>query len=83
MKRATITLPDDLEAALEDYQRAQDVPPALTSVTQAALKEYLERRGFLLDRPFRPFDVTPAGEDSGASDISENHDRYFAESAEQ
>lgn len=83
MKRATVTLPDELEEALEAYRRAQDVPPALTSITQAALREYLERRGFLSDRSFRPFSVTPAEEDSGASDISENHDKYFAESAEQ
>lgn len=83
MKRATVTLPDELEKAIETYRQAQDVPPALTSITQAALREYLERRGFLSDRPFRPFSITPAEEDSGASDVSENHDRHFAESVEQ
>ena len=83
MKRATITLPDDLEAALEAYRRAQDVPPALTAITQTALREYLERRGFSMNRPFRPFKITPAKEDSGASDVSTNHDKYFAESVER
>lgn len=83
MKRATITLPDELESALEAYQRAQDVPPAFTSVTRAALREYLERRGFLPDGSFRPFSITPAEEDSGANDISEKHDEYFAGSMDQ
>ncbi len=83
MRRATVTLPDDLAEALEAYRRAQDVPPALTAITQAALREYLERRGFSTDRPFRAFKITPAREDSGASDVSTNHDRYFAESAER
>lgn len=83
MKRATVTLPDELEKAIETYRHAQDVPPALTSIAQAALREYLERRGFLSDRPFRPFSITQAEEDSGASDVSENHDKYFAESVEQ
>ncbi len=83
MKRATITLPEELEEALEAYRGAQDVPPALTAIIQAALKEYLERRGFLSDRPFRPFGITPAEEDSGTSDASTNHDKYFAESVER
>jgi len=80
MKRATVTLPDDLNGLLETYRRTQEVPPALTAVVQAALREYLGRRGFSSDRPFRPFDITPAKEDSGASDISVNHDKYIAES---
>ncbi|MGH3148801.1 MAG: hypothetical protein ACRDTR_23725 [Rubrobacter sp.] len=83
MKRATVTLPDELEQALEAYRRAQDVPPALTAITQTALREYLERRGFFSSRPFRPFSITPVEEDSGASDVSTNHDKYFVESIEQ
>ncbi len=81
MKRATITLPDELEEALEEYRRAQDVPPALTAITQAALQEYLAKRGFTSDRVFRPFEVTPAREGSGVADVSANHDEHFAESA--
>lgn len=43
MKRATITIGDDLEKALRAYIRQQEVRPALTSVVQAALREYLAR----------------------------------------
>ena len=46
MKRATITLDDHLEAALEAYGKRQEVPPVLTSVVQAALREYLRAARF-------------------------------------
>lgn len=76
MKRATMTLPDDLAEAVDNYLRAQEAPPALTTVVQAALREYLRERGFL--RPYRPLKITPASRGSGRCDVSENHDRYFA-----
>ncbi len=82
MKRATVTLPDDLNGLLETYRRTQEVPSALTSIVQAALREYLARRGFPSDHAFQPFRITPATEDSGASDVNVNHDKYFAESAD-
>ncbi len=82
MKRATITLPDELEYALEAYRRSQDVPLPLTALTQAALREYLARRGFLSPSEKRPFKVTPAKKGSGTKDVSSEHDRYFAEAAE-
>jgi hypothetical protein len=47
MKRATVTIPDDLEKAVDSYVRAQEAPPPLTAVVQAALREYLADRGFL------------------------------------
>lgn len=47
MKRASITINDDLEKALEAYRRDQDIPPRLIDVVQAALAEYLEGRGYL------------------------------------
>jgi len=75
MKRATVTLPDDLTEAVENYVQAQEAPPALTAVLQAALREYLRERGFLRGR--RPFKITPKG-NSGRSDVSENHDAYLA-----
>jgi Arc/MetJ-type ribon-helix-helix transcriptional regulator len=82
MKRATITIPDELEAKLEEYVRRQEVPPALTAVVQTALREFLERRergsG---EREFRPFRITPAEKGSGLSDVSVNHDKYLAEAA--
>jgi hypothetical protein len=80
MKRATMTLPDDLAKAIDEYVNAQEAPPALTAVVQAALREYLRERGFL--RGYRPLKITPAQDGSGRRDISENHDRYFAESDE-
>jgi len=77
MKRATMTLPDDLAKAVDEYVAAQEAPPALTAVVQAALREYLRERGFL--RPYRPLKITPAPRGSGLPDVSVNHDRYFAE----
>lgn len=75
-----MTLPDDLAEAVERYVKAQEAPPALTTVVQAALREYLRERGFL--RPYRPLKITPAARGSGVSDVSLNHDRYFAEREE-
>jgi hypothetical protein len=74
MKRATMTLPDDLAEAVDNYLRAQEAPPALTTVVQAALREYLRERGFLRVR--RPLKITPKG-NSGRSDVSQNHDAYL------
>jgi hypothetical protein len=70
-----MTLPDDLAKALDDYVQAQEAPPALTTVVQAALREYLRERGFL--RPYRPLKIEPVGR-SGRSDVSVNHDAYLA-----
>jgi len=77
MKRATMTLPDDLAEAIDQYVEAQEAPPALTAVVQAALREYLQTRGFL--RKYQPLRITPAPRGSGRSDVSVDHDRYFAE----
>jgi len=75
MKRATMTLPDDLAEAVASYQEAQEASPSLTTVVQAALREYLRARGFL--RKYRPLKIEPVGH-SGRSDISEEHDAYLA-----
>jgi len=74
MKRATMTFPDDLSEALENYVRAQETPPALTTVMQAALREYLQERGYL--RSYRPLRLRPLG-NSGRTDVSINHDLYL------
>ena len=83
MRRATITIPDDLEATLEAYQRHQKFPPSLTAVVQAALREYLAERGYLAGReyrpPTRPFRITPAKQGDGRKNGSIEHDRIFAE----
>jgi hypothetical protein len=74
MKRATMTFPDDLAEAVERYLEAQETPPALTTVMQAALREYLRGRGFL--RTYKPLKLRPLG-NSARSDISVNHDLYL------
>lgn len=76
MKRATVTFSDDIAQAVDDYLRAQEAPPALTTVVQAALREYLEERGFL--QPYKPLKIRPAKRGSGSSDGSINHDLYLA-----
>jgi predicted nucleotidyltransferase len=41
MRRATITVPDDLAHALDEFMAAQPARPSLTSVVEAALESYL------------------------------------------
>lgn len=77
MKRATITFPADIAEAIDDYLKAQETRPAMTTVVQAALREYLQSRGYL--RPYKALKITPAKKGSGLRDLSQNHDRYFAE----
>ncbi len=72
-----MTLPDDLADAVESYQQAQEARPSLTAVVQTALREYLAERGFLRAR--RTLQITPAVKGSGRRDVSQEHDRYFAE----
>jgi hypothetical protein len=71
-----MTFPDDLAQAVENYQQAQEAPPTLTTVVQAALRQYLGERGFL--RPRHTLDITPAKKGSGRHDVSQEHDRYLA-----
>lgn len=77
MRRATITLTDEIEDALEAYREAQDVQLSTTAITQAALREFLTQRGFLRTR--RTFWLTPAEHGSGDSHASRDHDRVIAE----
>jgi metal-responsive CopG/Arc/MetJ family transcriptional regulator len=84
MKRATVTIPDELEAELEAYLKEQDAPPSLTVLMQAALRDYLQSKR-LAQRQYRPargpLRITPVEEKDalGEADVSVNHDRYFAE----
>ena len=77
MKRATVTVTEDMEEALDLYVRDQEATPSLTAVMQAALRDFLANRGYL--PPQRPFQITPAARPSGEKDISINHDKYIAE----
>ncbi len=75
MKRATVTIPDDLAEAVERFVRAQEAPPPLTAVVQAALRQYLTDRGYL--RAGGPLRINPARRGSGHRDVSRAHDRYL------
>ena len=77
MKRATVTIPDDLANAVESYARDQEARPSLTVVVQSALRQFLALRGYL--QPHGPFHITPAKRGSGLRDVSREHDRYLAE----
>ncbi len=75
MRRATITIGDDIEDTLDAYMRQQEVTPPLTAVVQTALREYLARRGF--GSGPRRLRITPAKKGSGVRDASIQHDRYL------
>ena len=77
MKRASVTIPDDLAEAVDKYAQAQDAPPAFTTIVQSALRHYLADRGFLRER--RPLVITPAKKGSGLRDVSQAHDRYLTQ----
>lgn len=81
MSQATITIPDELRREFEDYARRQEEPPELSAVVQQALRDFLQRQEEREEREYRPFRVTPIEEkdDMGESDVSINHDKYFAE----
>lgn len=68
---------DDIEAALEAYRQDRDVPPSLTAIAAAALREFLSQRGYLsVDRTLQ---IQPSPRGSGETEVSVQHDRYFAE----
>jgi len=79
MNRATITIGGDLEKAIESYANRLEVAPTFTALVQAALREYLARRGAVA--PANPLRITAAKKGSGKADISQDHDRYFAADA--
>ena len=82
MKRATITIPDDLEAELDAFMKEQATPPTLTNVVQAALRSFLEEQKWK-ERSFKPakknLQLPIFEKGSGKKDLSANHDKYFQE----
>ena len=76
MRRATVTIPDDLAKAVESYVRAQEARPPLTAVVQVALRQYLTERGYL--RAAGPLRISPVRRGGGRRDVSQAHDRYLA-----
>ena len=73
MKPTTITLPDDIEHALEACLDDQEVPLALTAVVETVLRDYLAEHGYL--RPAHPLKITPAQRGSSKRAVSVTHDR--------
>jgi hypothetical protein len=76
MRRATITIGDEIEAQLDAWLRRQEAAPPLTAVVQSALKEFLALRGY--GTPPRKLHITPSKKGSGSHDVSVAHDRYLA-----
>ena len=79
MKRTTISLPDHVQEALGQYQRAQEVSVPLSKMAAVAIQEYLARRGYGVAADDGIFRMTPATRGSGVRNISADHDRYFVE----
>jgi hypothetical protein len=73
MKRASVTIPDDLAKAVEDYARTQEARPPLTAIVQVALRRSLTERGYL--PAGGRLQIKPARRGSGKRDVSEAHDR--------
>jgi len=75
MRRATITIGDEIEAQLDAWMRRQDAAPPLTAVMRTALKEFLALRGFAA--PSAKLHITPSRKGSESHDVSVAHDRYL------
>ena len=81
MRRATVTIPDELEEQLDAWLDTQPARPSLAKVMQAALRMYLaEKRLEAVEYrpPAGPFDFTVDEVGSGHSDVSIEHDAHFA-----
>jgi len=68
-----MTLPKPLNASCA----IRKIPPALATVMQSALREYLAMEGH--PQPGGPLRITPAKRGSGLHDVSVDHDRYLTE----
>jgi len=73
MRRATITLTDDLETDLEAYLATQDAPPSLTALIQAALRRYLEEARPARSGTDQPY---PLGHERSPSEVAEQAATY-------
>jgi hypothetical protein len=77
MRRATVTLTDELERAVDAYIESQPAPPTLTAVVQAALRDFLAAQS--PGARGKRFSLTPAEAGSGDRHTSRDHDRVLAE----
>ena len=78
MRRATVTIPDDVAPALKAYLADQRPTPPLTAVIHDALASFLAERGYLPGKP-RRLKLTAARRGSGTRTTSIDHDAAFAE----
>lgn len=81
MRRATITIPDDLERELQNWLDTQPAPPSLAKILQAALRGFLAEKKLeaLEYRPASgPLSVGVAARGSGHRDASVEHDAHLA-----
>ncbi|MBI4500362.1 MAG: hypothetical protein HY700_04300 [Gemmatimonadetes bacterium] len=77
MKRASVTIPDDIAPALKAYLADQRPTPALTAVVHDALAAFLAERGYLPGVP-RRLKLTVARRGSGTRSTSTHHDAVLA-----
>ena len=77
MKRATVTIPDDIAPALRAYLADRRPTPPLTAVVHDALAAFLAERGYLPGRT--RLTLTPARRGSGTRSTSTDHDAVLAE----
>ena len=79
MKRTITPPPDPLQGEMENFQRDRTARLPTSTVAQAAVREYLQRRGYGKPTSGGGFHITPAQQGSGTSHASIDHDRYIAE----
>jgi hypothetical protein len=82
IKRATVTLSDDVGRDLEEYLARTTPTPSFTAVVQTALRQFLaqqklESLGF---RPAAgPLRITPAEPTRVLRHVAEQHDQFLAD----
>ncbi len=80
MRRATITIPDDLNHELEEFFASQEAPLSLTNVVQTALRNYIAQRKWI-ERGYKPpsgvFNPPVSSKGSGKRTISAEHDIHL------
>ena len=81
VKRASITLPSELDQRVDEFLSAQSPRPSLTALVQEALSAYLDdyewkRREYT---PAKESVLTVTTERTGHSDTAARHDEALAE----
>jgi hypothetical protein len=82
MRRATVTIPDELDKELQDWLATQAAPPSLAKVLQAALRVFLREKkleAVEYHAAAAPFAISSSRSGSGHRDVSVEHDAHIAE----